>query len=296
MYELKKIPEDFKVEEVNNNLKLIGKGSFSLYKLTKKDVDTFKAIRIIAEKLRINQKYVNYAGTKDKKAVTTQYVTISKGPPKNFDFNNIRLEFLGSREERLSLGELSGNNFEITIRNIERKPKEIKGFPNFFDSQRFGIKENNHIIGKCLVLGDFKKAAEIITEENVANPIEYFQKMPKRQARLYVHAYQSYLFNKLLERNPKEKVIPLIGFGTEPDEETQKLLDEEEITTRDFIIRKIPYLSSEGENRDAYIEIKDLFIGGLEDDDENLGKKKCVVKFYLPKGSYATMAIKYMTK
>lgn len=312
MYKLKQIPSDFLVEEINDDLRLVDSGKFSLYKLWKEDIGMFEAINVIARKLKTNLKFINYAGTKDKKAFTIQYITISNGPEKNYDLGNIRLEYIGKRKERFSLGELDGNRFTIIIRNIESEPKRIKSVPNYFDSQRFGANKNNHIIGKFIVKGEFDKALfEIEKFENVdekykKNPVKYFSDMSKKNSRMYVHAYQSHLFNKILEtiieNGIKEKEnlkLPLIGFGTEIEEFEYKdiiydVMDKEGICVRDFIIRKIPYLSSEGDIRDAFFSVNDLTIGVLDEDDMNQGKKKCTVSFNLFKGSYATMVIRYM--
>ena len=131
---------------------------------------------------------------------------------------------------------------------------------------------------------------------------------------MYVHAYQSYLFNELLKKElmneeyfeveyavgslffPKnefdelngidetKKTFPLIGFGTESD--VEKVLVDEGINLRDFIMKQIPELSSEGAERNAFVEVKDLKIK-----DINEGYVVC---FSLPAGSYATIVIKAM--
>ena len=91
--------------------------------------------------------------------------------------------------------------------------------------------------------------------------------------------------------------IPVIGFATEIKDEkinsiVQKILDKEEICKNDFIIRSIPDLSSAGNERDLFVDVKDLVIGNLEDDELNIGKKKVRLSFSLGKGSYATEVVK----
>ena len=106
------------------------------------------------------------------------------------------------------------------------------------------------------------------------------------------------------EKLKKQKTnldIPLVGFGTEVENDLIKttydeILKEEKIRLPDFVIRKIPNLSTEGAMRSLFVEPSKLKLGTLEDDDLNLGKKKCLIKFYLPKGSYATNLIKYIVK
>ncbi|MBI1968815.1 tRNA pseudouridine(13) synthase TruD, partial [Candidatus Woesearchaeota archaeon] len=95
--------------------------------------------------------------------------------------------------------------------------------------------------------------------------------------------------------------IPLIGFGSEELEKEPEmkeliatLLEKESITYNDFIIRQLPDITPEGELRKAFIEVKDFQMSSPEDDELNPEKKKVMVQFFLPKGSYATMVIRKM--
>jgi len=317
-YVLKAVPEDFIVEELKD-LKNIEKGDYSYYILRKKDIGTAETIGKISRKLHIDKKYINFAGNKDKKAVTSQHISISKGPENDFEEEKWSLKFIGKFKERINLGDLQGNHFEITIRNIEVVPEIKNRFINYFDEQRFS--KNNSEIGKLIVKKDFKNACELIENENIENflsekPNEYANalKAEKKLVKIYIHAYQSYLWNKYVSEYVKKygrniqsldcslgklyfgdvesKKIPLIGFGTELDDEMEILLKEEGISQRDFLIRSIPELSSEGAERDLVVEAENVKIGKLIDDDLNKGKKKIVISFDLPKGSYATMFIR----
>jgi tRNA pseudouridine13 synthase len=140
--------------------------------------------------------------------------------------------------------------------------------------------------------------------------------------RFYINAYQSYLWNltlaQYLEKNgklikevkyslgkfvftpetfPKLK-LPLIGFGIDIDKNINDIIKEiiskEKITFNDFIIKQIPELSQEGELREAFFEVSNLNINKLEKDELNAEKNKITVSFILPKGSYATLVIKYL--
>jgi tRNA pseudouridine13 synthase len=317
-YVLKAVPEDFIVEELKD-LKDIEKGDYSYYVLRKKDIGTAEAIGKISRKLHIDKKYINFAGNKDKKAVTSQHISISKGPENDFEEEKWSLKFIGKFKERINLGDLQGNHFEITVRNIESVPEIKKQFINYFDEQRFS--KNNSEIGKLIIKKNFKNACELIENENVENflsekPNEYANalKAEKKLVKIYIHAYQSYLWNKYVLEYVKKygqniqsldcslgnlyfgdiesKKIPIIGFGTELDEGMEILLKEEGISQRDFLIRSIPELSSEGAERDLVAEAENVQIGKLLEDNLNKGKKRIVISFDLPKGSYATMFIK----
>lgn len=303
MYKIKQKPEDFIVKEVMD-LKFDNIGQYSYYSLWKKGLTTQNAVEIISKKFKLRQKFINFAGNKDRRAVTEQFISINRGSKRDLNQENLKLKFLCSGKERINLGTLEGNEFIITVRNINRKPRQIKKIVNYFDEQRFGINKNNHLIGKFIIKKDFRNALkELNINTQTKDYISFLRKIPKRTLRLYVHAYQSYLWNKTTEEylkiSNKNIKIPIIGFGTEIEDKklrniVNNILEKEKITLRDFIIRQIPELSSEGTERDLFVELKNLKIGKLENDELNKGKKKCVISFKLPKGAYATMAIKTM--
>jgi tRNA pseudouridine13 synthase len=312
MYTLKQIPEDFVVNEVSK-VKTSSDKDYGYFIMKKRDYSTHSAAEKIADFLGIPVKFVGYAGNKDRKAVTTQLISV-KGPHeriKNFKSPNIELEFKGTGKEPISLGELEGNNFEIVVRNIKKAPKKIKKFINYFDEQRFS--NNNAEIGRAIIKKEFKKAVQLILknkgehERNVGehdsnDAVGALRSIPKKVLRLYVHAYQSYLWNlaaEKLSKTNKNIEIPLVGFGTDiKDKKANKIIEEimdkENMTQRDFIIKSIPELSSEGSSRKLYAEIKNLKVGKLESDELNKGMKKVKIKFLLDKGCYATMAVKSM--
>jgi tRNA(Glu) U13 pseudouridine synthase TruD len=116
------------------------------------------------------------------------------------------------------------------------------------------------------------------------------KEMPWKTLNMYIHAYQSKLWNDTTKRfigrikavpaagAPQNQKLPVVGFSTEIGNPTVKdiveqILKEEGVSLQDFIIRAIPDLSSAGTERELYAEIKNLEIGELEDDELNPGKK-----------------------
>ncbi len=314
MYKIKQILDDFIVNEVID-VKLNAKGSYSYFILKKKDYATPSAVEKIAKFLNVPVKKIGYAGAKDRRAITTQRISIEGLPDrlKGFKDDNIKLEYKGRGDTAVYLGRLKGNDFEIVIRNIKKKPKKISKFLNLFDKQRFSM--NNVAIGRAIVKKDFKKAVEILIKsngyyersvkenyQNTNDAVNSLRKIPHHVLMFFIHAYQSELWNQYAERlgNYKKNIdLPIVGFGTEiKDDKIRKavedVMNKERITHRDFIIRQIPELSSEGSSRRVFSEVKKLNVGKLEDDELNKGMKKIKLKFFLDKGSYATMAIKNM--
>ncbi|MEK6809865.1 MAG: tRNA pseudouridine(13) synthase TruD [Nanoarchaeota archaeon] len=333
MYKLKQVPEDFVVIEVPS-VKTGKSGKYCYFWMKKSGRNTLDAVKELAKRLRVKEKEIGFAGSKDRHAVTEQMISIAgvkREEVEKIDLENISLEFYGYGVMPISLGDLLGNRFEIVIRNIEdEKIEKVHLIENYFDEQRFS--ENNVEIGRNLLKKDFAKAVSLVDDFKVRKYLEIktndsvgaLKVLPLRQLRMYVNAYQSYLWNKTvaryLEKNGevlkkisysggelvfisdagkfKELKIPLIGFSHETvgDAEIQgiidALMDEEHLSYADFIIKQIPELTLEGELRNTFIEVKDCKIGKKEKDELNPGRKKVKVSFALPKGSYATMLIK----
>ncbi|MBI2138261.1 tRNA pseudouridine(13) synthase TruD [Candidatus Woesearchaeota archaeon] len=132
--------------------------------------------------------------------------------------------------------------------------------------------------------------------------------------KFFVHAYQSHLFNQSLREYTKlntsklntvkkqrcnDKILlPIIGFGTELSHFNREIrhivngiMAKEGISFRDFIIPQIPDISSEGDERAGFINIKDFCIKENGNDELNPKKKKLSVSFSLPKHSYATTVV-----
>jgi tRNA pseudouridine13 synthase len=144
--------------------------------LTKRNWDTFLAIEAIARQLNINTGKIHFAGIKDAKAVTAQYITIdgiSADDVLKVHVKDIEIRPVGYIRNKLSSYYLLGNNFNITIRAVSHSNASIKkrmrktieeleavgGGPNFFGHQRFGtVRPITHFVGKALVKGNFKKA------------------------------------------------------------------------------------------------------------------------------------------
>ena len=135
----------------------------------------------------------------------------------------------------------------LRVNEIRREIAETQGVLNYFGPQRFGvIRPNTHLVGKQIVLENYEQAVQILLKDKQPSdqdeeshltvpespqgtyeraithylnkhPGEFkksFQVLPKDLVRLYVHAYQSYLFNLAIsERRNREIPLqePIIG-------------------------------------------------------------------------------------
>ncbi len=317
MYLIKQSPEDFIVEEIPKDLQL-GSGDYTYFILEKKNWNTREAIKAIASRLKMKDKYFNVAGIKDKKAITKQYVSVFKVNPERLEIlkiKDLKITALGKGKERLKLGQLLGNKFIIRVKNAEKEPKKTSFIENYYDDQRFGGK--NKVIGRALVKKEFRKSCFMLRLRwKERDYIGSLRKLGKHILRIYVNSYQSYLFNRTLEEYLKTKYknysiadysqgtfifsddkiknekIPILGFLTEFENKEigklyEKLMKEDKIKKEDFVMKEMPEVSSEGGQRDLLVEVKDLEI---KKEDE----KTFVISFALPPGSYATLVIKKM--
>lgn len=169
---LKQVLEDFKVEEISQFEISKEKDAYQLYLLEKKNLETFYLLNYLAKKNNLPFSEFGLAGLKDKHAFTKQYLTLSsKYPLRSLEEKNFRLVFLGYVPQKIKIGDLNGNRFEITVRalkkseleNIRQRADDLKsnGTPNYFDSQRFGSVINRNFIAKSLIKKNYQEAVKL---------------------------------------------------------------------------------------------------------------------------------------
>jgi tRNA pseudouridine13 synthase len=167
---LRSRPEDFIVEEIPGFD--LAEGPYLICKLTKINWEMHRAVKEIAKQLGISHKRISWAGTKDKHAQTTQYISLYKVTPGEIDnvsLKDLTLEVIGFSGSPIHLGNLGGNRFTITIRNCSASALESRvlsimnelagGIPNYFGLQRFGsIRPISHLVGRDLLKEDYEGA------------------------------------------------------------------------------------------------------------------------------------------
>lgn len=326
MYKIKQIAEDFKVQELKNDLALIDKGPFSYAILEKRGLTSLEAVEKLAKRLYIDKERIGIAGNKDKRAITRQYISVyavDKERLESVSHPDMKIEFLGYGESRINLGELEGNKFEVVVRNLDEKVEgHFDYMINYFDDQRFGASLNTHLIGKALVQKKFDEACKLIGLRPIGNDfIGELRTQHKHLLKMYIYAYQSYLWNRavceLLKKRGEyfeveyslgtliaskniieELAMPLISFDSMLNGEVKEIYDalliEEGVSYSDFIIREMPEVTAETVYRDVFVDVRNFQILEYSKDLLNPGKFKETISFELPKGGYATMLVKLM--
>src|SRR3989338_1466010 len=142
--------------------------------LEKYNTDQNNAIRMLTRHLQTSRKRIGFAGMKDKRAITSQKISVWKPDyerMKSFRSRYVDLRMPEWSDDRIELGDLLGNAFEITIREIDGTEDGISrnildffneaenGIPNYFGEQRFGgIRQVTHLVGREFVKGSPEKA------------------------------------------------------------------------------------------------------------------------------------------
>lgn len=195
---LKERPEDFVVEEINN-FEPTGDGPHLFLWVEKTDCPGGDLLNRLAVALDIPQSAIGYAGTKDRRAVTRQWLSVPdtclRTVEAGVDLDGIRVLRHTLHQKMLRLGHLAGNRFRILLRGARADCLDdltetgrllaSTGFPNFYGQQRFGATGQSLAQGLALLQDDGRPG----------------RRMSRYQRRMAVSALQSALFNRyLLER------------------------------------------------------------------------------------------------
>jgi tRNA pseudouridine13 synthase len=253
---LRRSAADFRVDEVPL-YPASGGGEHVYLRLRKRGISTFEAIRRLATGLGVPERAIGYAGLKDARAITTQWLSV-----RGVDQERVaalalpRIEILEVRRHgnKLRAGHLRGNRFSIVVHEAvpgacDRAARILdvlvaRGVPNYFGEQRFGSHGTTHQYGEAIVRRDYalfvervlggspeterdtkmaaarrlfnagrlQEAYEAIPMRRRAekkclhaflrfdDPERACFAIPKRMRQMYVSSFQSWLFNRLLDR------------------------------------------------------------------------------------------------
>jgi tRNA pseudouridine13 synthase len=211
-------------------------------------------------------------------------------------------------DERITLGDAIGNRFTITVRELNEERSHIvrtlrrfrdialsHGVPNFYGPQRLS---GNVAVGLALKEGNLKLASEHILEKvqrwiregevdaipkvfwyekRMVKHLERFpndyagalRKIPKRIRRLFVHAYQSHVFNEELGRLVEAEQVPRV------------------IVVQGFAVPRMPELSAKSFERRTMLVAEEFRILSVRNDLVRL-------RFTLGKGEYASTFLSHI--
>ena len=203
---LREQPADFRVTELEAfDPAPLGadRGAYPelVVRVTLRNWDTNDFAKRVSDALGISRERVSWAGTKDKRAVTTQLFTLRNVDPDELpEIRGVEIEPLGRAGRGLSFGDLAGNAFEIRVaETVPDAPERVTGItrdlvefadggvdaggldesdslaesdgaitdatvavPNYFGQQRFGsVRPVTHRVGLAVVRGDVREAVRL---------------------------------------------------------------------------------------------------------------------------------------
>lgn len=195
---IKDRPADFVVEEVPAYLPA-GEGSHLFLWVEKRDCSGGDLLRRLAAVLGIPVADIGYAGTKDRRAVTRQWLSVPESCERvvsaGVALEGVRVLGVARHRNKLRLGHLRGNRFRILLRgadpagvpDLAHTAEDLtrSGFPNFFGVQRFGRRGESVALGlDLLAAGTFDAPG--------------FARIGRFERRMALSAVQSALFNLVL--------------------------------------------------------------------------------------------------
>jgi len=227
---IKTYEDDFIVEEIPLR-KLDGQGGHTYALLEKRGVTTMDALSAIARALGITRKEIGFAGHKDSSAVARQWISIENIEPKKIKslvLPDVKIIQFGKHSEGLRAGMLAGNRFIVRLRKfnqpveqavkiVEKIMAELvgRGAPNYFGPQRFGLRNDSHILGRAIAKGDcdlfidtFLGTAEAQESPVIARAREFYKKGDYKKSHdlwPYVYADQRRALKSLIQKKGSKK-------------------------------------------------------------------------------------------
>lgn len=329
---LKVEPEDFEVEEIPA-YEPHGTGHHLFLWIEKREVSGEHLMNHLSKRLKIKRADIGMAGLKDRRAVTRQYVSV---PDKAEDFlpqvdsDEITIHKVVRHSNKLHTGHLNGNRFKILLRtensptstldlaNADASMMKIAqaGFPNYFGDQRFGRDRDTLTLGY-----------QLMRRERTADHIA--AKRRRFVRRLALSSVQSDLFNQVLADRIKEGTAAIVQpgdvlqvtrsggvFVSEDSAAEQERLDRGEVGITGPIFgpkmrgpalgvarHEQRILKSSGLTMDSFVQFKKLmpgtrrpFLVRPRDASMTAVENGLLFEFTLPKGCYATMLFREITK
>lgn len=183
-------PDDFRVEE-ELGFEPSGHGEHAFLLIEKTGANTDWVARQLASAAGVAPVAVGYAGLKDRHAVTRQSFSVQlpgKADPdwSTLDIPGVSVLSAARHNRKLKRGAHRGNRFRIRLRNVSGDVAAIearlasmrlRGVPNYFGEQRFGVDGRNLELAAALFAG---------------------RRLPRDQRGFALSAARSQLFNDIL--------------------------------------------------------------------------------------------------
>lgn len=276
---------DFRVYEVFDGT-FSGNGEHHCVHVEKRGMNTKDVQSFLAKHYEVSLLDVGYSGLKDKRAVAQQWFSIrlpkTAQRPKHDNFTVLKET---RHNRKLRPGDHKENRFHIIVRGVSKNTKLASNtlqqpIPNYFGPQRFGYQFNN--LQRAVKWADQSRP-------RVRNAVRAF----------HMSVLRSYVFNEVLATRVRDGTWcvplsgdvlkdnfptgPLWGRGQLPTSEQVLALEHGLREHHDAVCNALEWVGLKQERRSLAMQPTDVEIQQEEDTIE--------LRFALPKGSYATVAL-----
>jgi tRNA pseudouridine13 synthase len=152
-----------------------------VFRATLENWDTNDFVSALSDRLEMSRERIDWAGTKDKRAVSTQLFSVraTSDALDDIEIRDATIDPVGRAGRGLRFGDLAGNAFEIVVREADtgsvegitaalrafgggegkKSGMDEVGVPNYFGQQRFGsYRPVTHEVGLAVVRRDWREA------------------------------------------------------------------------------------------------------------------------------------------
>lgn len=217
--QLRTLDDDFMVDETPA-YEPAGTGDHVMVRVQKRGITTPQAAALLARALAVAERDVGWAGMKDRRAVTTQWLSVpppvtpeqiavlASVAPMTSDGGELQLLAWARHPHKLRTGHVASNHFRLRVRALDaaltasdalQRAQRIidtlaqgPGALNWYGEQRFGRDGDNAARGRALLVG--------------SQPLARHPRGQKLD-RFLLSALQSDLFNQWLQRRLEDGLI-----------------------------------------------------------------------------------------
>jgi tRNA pseudouridine13 synthase len=312
--------EDFIVEEVPLYHFSDG-GGFAFLLVEKTDLSSLDLVKVIREHLDLQDHEVGLAGWKDKRAITRQWISLpfektSEDRLTSLADRGIRILQKRRHTNKLRTGHLLGNRFSILIRQpdpqaesraasiIQRLQKQ--GLPNFYGAQRFGARGDNPQKGLALLQGKYRldsvrerkllisACSSLLFNLTLKDRMEqdlFARLLPGDIAKKH-DTGGLFLVSNTANEQPRADRLEISATGPIWGKKMKKTRDEagrleERVLTSQGLTPEV-FHKQPGSRRSLRVVLREFT---MQPESEGLR-----LKFFLPKGSYATVLLDEIMK
>lgn len=215
---LKCTPEDFQVDELTD-FPIGQEGNFAVYRMSKRGLTTPDAIDAIARRWKLDRQRISYGGLKDRHALTSQFLTIFRGPKRELIQTNLSLRYLGQAIRPYKPIDITENQFGLVMRDMSDaelatataalQNVAADGLPNYFDDQRFGsVSQDGEFIGRAWIEENYERCVWLALAE--PHPLDRSGEKKQKQI-LRDHWGQWPECKALLEKSHRRSIITFLA-------------------------------------------------------------------------------------